>query len=111
MRNLLILLVLVPFLCAAQSNHTVISNANVIDVTTGKVIRNASVLFKDGVIQDVFTDKKYKLPPNSSVIDGTGKYVMPGMTDAHIHFFQTGGLYTRPDGYDFNHIKPYKTER
>ncbi len=95
----------------AQTNHVLISNTNVIDVTTGKVIKEASVLFKDGLIQDVFTNKKYKLPATTTVIDGTGKYVMPGMTDAHIHFCQTGGIYTRPDGYDFNHIKPYKVER
>jgi imidazolonepropionase-like amidohydrolase len=111
MRKLLLLLTLCPFLGAAQSNHTLISNTNVIDVTTGKVIKEASVLFKDGLIQEVFTSKKYKLPPNSTVIDGSGKYVVPGMTDAHIHFFQTGGIYTRPDGYDFNHVKPYALER
>lgn len=111
MKHLLILLVLVPLLGSAQTHHTLISNTNVIDVATGKVIKDASVLFKDGLIQDVFTNKKYKLPPNTTVIDGTGKYVMPGMTDGHIHFCQTGGLYTRPDGYDFNHIKPYKIER
>lgn len=111
MKRFLIVFILVPFLSSAQTNHTLISNTNVIDVATGKVIKEASVLFKDGVIQDVFTNKKYKLPPNSTVIDGTGKYVMPGMTDAHIHFCQTGGLYTRPDGYDFNHIKPYAKER
>ena len=111
MKRLLVLFLLSSFCGSAQTNHTLISNTNVIDVATGNVIKEASVLFKDGVIQDVFTNKKYKLPPNTTVIDGTGKYVMPGMTDAHIHFFQTGGLYTRPDGYDFNHIKPYKTER
>lgn len=111
MKHLLIILLFGPFLCSAQSNHVLISNTNVIDVATGQVIKDASVLFKDGVIQDVFTNKRYKLPPTTTVIDGTGKYVMPGMTDAHIHFCQTGGLYTRPDGYDFNHIKPYAKER
>lgn len=111
MNRLLVIFILAPTLCSAQANHTLISNTNVIDVATGKVIKDASVLFKDGIIQDMFITKKYKLPPATTVIDGTGKYVMPGMTDAHIHFFQTGGLYTRPDGYDFNHIKPYATER
>jgi imidazolonepropionase-like amidohydrolase len=111
MRHLAILLFLAPLLAFAQDNITVISNTNVVDVATGKVVRDASVLFKDGIIQEVFTNKKYKLAPGSKVIDGTGKFVIPGMTDAHIHFFQSGGLYTRPDGFDFNHIKPYKIER
>jgi imidazolonepropionase-like amidohydrolase len=111
MKRLALLFFLAPILTFAQKNFTLISNTNVVDVATGNVIKDASVLFKDGVIQDVFTNKRYKLAPDTKVIDGTGKFVIPGMTDAHIHFFQSGGLYTRPDGFDFNHIKPYKTER
>jgi hypothetical protein len=37
--------------------------------------------------------------------------VMPGMTDAHIHFSQSGSLYTRPDAFNFTHIMPYQKER
>ncbi len=33
---------------------------------------------------------------------------MPGMTDAHIHFFQSGGLYTRPDVIDLRSKVPYE---
>jgi cytosine/adenosine deaminase-related metal-dependent hydrolase len=36
---------------------------------------------------------------------------MPGMTDAHIHFFQTGGLYTRPDGLDLRAVYPYEKDQ
>lgn len=97
--------------CIAQDEFVLIANTNVVDVATGKIIREASVLMKDGVIQDVFTNKRYKLPGGTSVIDGTAKYVMPGMTDAHIHFFQSGGLYTRPDAFDFRNIVPYAAER
>ena len=35
---------------------------------------------------------------------------MPGLTDAHVHFFQSGGLYTRPDAIDFRKYKPYDKE-
>jgi imidazolonepropionase-like amidohydrolase len=112
MRHLLIfLLAIAPVLIYAQNNYTLISNTNVIDVRSGKVIKEASVLIKDDLIQEVFTNKKMKLPPGTTVLDGTSKYVMPGMTDAHIHFFQSGGLYTRPDAFDFTHIVPYQKER
>ena len=43
-------------------------------------------------------------------IDGTGKYLMPGMIDTHIHFFQTGSLYTRPDALDMTETVPYEDE-
>ena len=35
---------------------------------------------------------------------------MPGLTDAHVHFFQSGGLYTRPDAIDLRKDKPYDKE-
>jgi predicted amidohydrolase YtcJ len=35
---------------------------------------------------------------------------MPGMTDAHVHFFQSGGLYTRPDALDLRKFVPYNKE-
>lgn len=108
---LLFILALHPAALSAQGNYTLIFNSNVIDVNSGKVLKGASVLIKDGLIEDVFTNKKFKLPPGTVVLDGASKYVIPGMTDAHIHFSQSGGLYTRPDAFDFTHIVPYARER
>lgn len=105
---------LTGILCLAlfsSKAQTLISNTNVVDVRQGKIIEKASVLVVDGLIQDVFTHKKYKLPPSTQVIDGTGKYLIPGLTDGHIHFSQSGGLYTRPDAFDLTHIVPYNKER
>lgn len=101
-------LALLSFITPAQ---TLISNTNVVDVRQGKVMQNTSVLVADGVIQDVFTRKKYKLSPSTQVIDGAGKYLIPGLTDSHIHFSQSCGLYTRPDAFDLTHVVPYKKER
>lgn len=107
--------IVVALLCLAQtssfSQALLINNANVIDVKKGKVVNNASILIQNGVIQDVGINKKYKLPEGTIVVDGTSKYVMPGMTDGHIHFSQSGGLYTRPDAFDFTKKVPYAVER
>ncbi len=35
---------------------------------------------------------------------------MPGLVDAHVHFSQSGGLYTRPDAIDLRKYKPYEQE-
>jgi imidazolonepropionase-like amidohydrolase len=43
-------------------------------------------------------------------IDGRGKWLVPGMIDGHVHFFQSGNLYTRPDVADFNAVMPYARE-
>jgi hypothetical protein len=44
------------------------------------------------------------------VINGTGKWVMPGLIDGHVHFFRSGNLYRRPDAADFNSTMPYAEE-
>jgi len=41
-------------------------------------------------------------------IDCVGKFILPGYIDTHIHFFQSADLFTRPDGADFNSVRPYK---
>ena len=47
------------------------------------------------------------VPPKSTVIDGRGKWVIPGLVDGHVHFFQSGNLYTRPDVADLTRAVPY----
>jgi len=51
-----------------------------------------------------------ELPQGAKIIDGRGKWVVPGLVDSHVHFFQSGNPYTRPDGADFNAVVPYKDE-
>lgn len=50
------------------------------------------------------------VPEGATVIDGHGRWVIPGLVDAHVHFFQSGNLYTRPDVADFNAWVPYARE-
>ncbi len=50
------------------------------------------------------------MPKDATRIDGDGKWLIPGMIDGHVHFFQSGNLYTRPDVADFNAVVPYAQE-
>ena len=50
------------------------------------------------------------VPAGAKRIDGHGKWLIPGMIDGHVHFFQSGNLYTRPDVADFNAVVPYAQE-
>lgn len=88
-----------------------ISKVNVVNVLTGKLDIDQTVLIDSQRIMASGPSKKIKLPANATLIDGSGKYLMPGMTDAHIHFFQSGGLYTRPDGVNLNAIYPYEKDQ
>jgi imidazolonepropionase-like amidohydrolase len=51
-----------------------------------------------------------EVPAGATVIDGAGKWLIPGLIDGHVHFFQSGNLYTRPDVADFNAVVPYAQE-
>jgi imidazolonepropionase-like amidohydrolase len=88
-----------------------ITHANIINVVTGKIDRDQTILIENDRITATGPFKKIKVPANSTCIDATGKYIMPGMTDAHIHFFQSGGLYTRPDGLNLDAVYSYEKDQ
>jgi len=49
-------------------------------------------------------------PPGARAIDGRGKWLIPGLVDSHVHFFQSANPFTRPDVIDFTDIVPYAQE-
>lgn len=61
---------------------TVIQNATILTVANG-TIENGSVLIRDGKIAEV--GRNVTVPRGAKVIDATGKFVMPGIIDAHSH--------------------------
>ena len=50
------------------------------------------------------------LPPHTRVVDCKGKFILPGYIDTHIHFFQSGDLFTRPDIVDLTKVRSYSEE-
>ena len=101
------LLVMSSFSVFAQ---TYITNVSVADVESQKLIPNQTVVITNDLISNIQSGNKIKIPANAIIIDGKGKYLLPGLTDAHIHFFQNGGLYARPDVIDLRNIMPYSKE-
>jgi imidazolonepropionase-like amidohydrolase len=87
-----------------------VKNVTVVDTEKRQLLRNQSVVVMDGRIVAVAKDVKYKLPAGTTVVDGTGKFLIPGLVDAHVHFFQSGGVYTRPDAVDLRRYQPYSRE-
>src|SRR6185436_8668551 len=66
-----------------------IRNATVL-TAAGPEMQHASVYFKDGLIVSVGTDST--APADAVVVDGTGKFVTPGIIDDHSHL----GVYAAP---------------
>jgi imidazolonepropionase-like amidohydrolase len=70
---------------ASQANAPVVfKNANVVDVETGKLLTGTTVLVADGRIVSVSTAVPALLVGTRS-IDATGKYLIPGLWDMHVH--------------------------
>lgn len=96
----------------SQPNTPVaITHTGIVNVITGKIDPDQTILIDSNRITATGPFKKVKIPDNATIIDATGKYAMPGMTDAHIHFFQSGGLYTRPDAVNLNSVYPYEKDQ
>ena len=84
---LLALAVAIPL--GAQERVTLIRNATILTVTNG-TIENGSVLIRGAKIAAV--GKDIAAPANARVIDGTGKFVLPGIIDTHSHTAVEGSV-------------------
>ena len=93
---------------SASGQSLFINDVHIVDVENGALIEHQDIWIERGVIKEMGPD--LVAPDGISHIDGRGQYAIPGLIDAHIHLFQSGGLYTRPDAIDLRHIRPYEDE-
>lgn len=71
---------------------------------------NATVLMRGEVIEAIGPSSDVSIPDSAFRIDAAGTFTIPGLIDSHVHFFQSGGLYTRPDAVDLRAVRPYTDE-
>lgn len=109
--SVIIIFICLPYINSAQK-YTAIVGATLIKTQEKGSITNSYVLIKDSVIYEIgiWNPKKVKFPANTTIINAANKFIIPGLVDSHIHFFQSGGLYTRPDGLNLTSRVPYKDE-
>lgn len=56
-------------------------------MNTEKTLAGQTVTIENGKIGQVGSQDKIRIPKEAIVIDGTGKYLIPGLFDMHAHFF------------------------
>ncbi|HEY5721655.1 MAG TPA: amidohydrolase family protein [Allosphingosinicella sp.] len=93
---------------AAPRQTIVIRGATVIDTAGERDLDGATVIVADGRIKAV--GRNLRVPRGARVIEAKGKYLIPGLIDGHVHFFQSGGLHTRPDSIDLRSQVSYADE-
>lgn len=100
--------------CAfAAEGITAFVGANVVHPEregTQAVEQDQTVIVAGDRIVGVGPSKTTRVPRGAARIEAKGKWIVPGLVDAHVHFFQSGDLYTRPDVADFNAVVPYAQE-
>ncbi len=70
---------------AAQQQPVLITGATILTASDAGRIENGAVLFQNGRITAVGPASAVRAPGSAQVIDATGKYVIPGIIDAHSH--------------------------
>ena len=93
--------------CSNAEDATVLSNATIID-GKGGVVENGVVIVKDDRIACVGATDDCPAPKGAETHDLSGRYITPGIVDAHVHFGQTGWIDGRPDGIDAPEVYPYE---
>src|SRR5437667_11831509 len=96
------------FALAAHAEKIALIGGTVINPADGKITRNATVFVDNGRITNIAANMVMKF--GGRTIDCAGKFILPGYIDTHVHFFQSGDLFTRPDIVDLTKVRPYADE-
>ena len=72
-------------------NGIAIKNVTVFNAGEGSTFANGTVLIKNNLIEKVGNSTYTKIPAGYKVIDGTNKFLMPGLWEMHGHFFMNDG--------------------
>ncbi len=74
----------------------------------GPAVRDAVVLTRDGRIEAAGPRSRVPVPAGVDTLDARGRWIVPGLVDAHVHYSQTGWPDGRPDALDLRDRHPYE---
>lgn len=100
-RFVFFLAIFVCFSSAIFAQNIAFTNVNVVPLDTERLLENQTVLIKNGIIAEI--GAKVKIPKDALVIDGKGKYLIPGLMDMHTHLLSDGDDY--PDSIAEDELK------
>ncbi len=62
-----------------------ITHVSVVDPDLDRVSEDMTVIVKDGRILSISAARAVKVPPGAMIVDGTRKFLIPGLWDMHVH--------------------------
>jgi len=124
LRRHLVELVLIAFLslvfgpsgllrAAGTPRPTLFENVQIVDTSSGDVHRDMSVLVHHGRIESIGPSGQLARPANTRIVDGKGRYLMPGLADMHVHLAHEAELavYLANGVTTIRHMNGYKVHR
>lgn len=85
----ILLLGMTPIVAQEQAS-LVIKGATLIDGRGGPPLKDAVVIIEGDRIMSVGRQDAGRFKPGSTIIDATGKYLLPGLIDMHVHLEEIG---------------------
>ena len=98
------------FALTARAEKIALVNGTIINPDKSQIVQNATIIIDSDKIAAAGDAKTISTPKDARLIDCKGKFILPGYIDTHVHFFQSGDLYTRPDVVDLTKVRPYADE-
>ena len=86
----LIVVFIVALVTSVHCQTTAFVGVNVVPMDRERVLTNQTVVVRNGVIAEIGDEKKIKVPKDATRVDGTGKYLIPGLVDTHTHLLSDG---------------------
>jgi imidazolonepropionase-like amidohydrolase len=72
---------------ALSAGTWAITNITVLPMTSDTVLKDATLVVRDGRIAAVGPGQSVSVPPGTRTIDGRGKFLIPGLADMHVHLY------------------------
>src|SRR5437773_7928676 len=106
------------FALTAQAEKIALVNGTLINPDKSQIVQNATIVIVQNTMIVIDGEKiaaagdakTVSVLKDARVIDCKGKFILPGYIDTHVHFFQSGDLFTRPDIVDLTKVRPYADE-
>ncbi|MFB7080281.1 amidohydrolase family protein [Streptomyces sp. NPDC056308] len=74
-----------PGSAAARVGDLVVEGGTLLDPATGDVTEDAVVVIRAGIVREAGARARVEIPDDAPRLDAHGRWVLPGLVDAHIH--------------------------
>lgn len=79
-----------PWFPGRFAEDVAVTNVNVVSMEDTNVASDMTVVVRQGRIEAIGPSSSIPTEGGVRVIDGTGKYLMPGLADMHVHYWDVG---------------------